>query len=204
MPNPRRPRDNQAGHAQRRPEFPARRFGSLEPGRAGVLHVRCARTWRVEARRACRSAVRPADPALVHEVDMVDQAEAFQSPAGGRRDDAARRHRRRRGRRAVRGAGGASSPRPSTRACRSIARRLDDPVGVVHVKDVFRLMANDDTRPGATDQDPAPAASARRSYVPASMRAADLLLRMRDQRASTWPWSSTSSAAPTAWSPWKT
>ena len=60
---------------------------------------------------------------------------------------------------------------------------LDDPVGVIHVKDVFRLMA------GAEGvRKPAPNAQIlgklRRDalYVPASMRAADLMLRMQGSR----------------------
>jgi Mg2+/Co2+ transporter CorC len=59
---------------------------------------------------------------------------------------------------------------------------LDDPVGVVHVKDVFRLLAADDKRP-ASDR-PVVLHRLRREalYVPASMRAADLLLRMRTSR----------------------
>lgn len=58
---------------------------------------------------------------------------------------------------------------------------LDDPVGVVHVKDVFRLLAADDKRPGPADL---VLHKVRREalYVPASMRAADLLLRMRTSR----------------------
>ena len=58
---------------------------------------------------------------------------------------------------------------------------LDDPVGVVHVKDVFRLLAADDKRPAGTD---VVLHKVRREalYVPASMRAADLLLRMRTSR----------------------
>lgn len=58
---------------------------------------------------------------------------------------------------------------------------LDDPVGVVHVKDVFRLLAADDRRPCAGD---VVLHKLRREalYVPASMRAADLLLRMRTSR----------------------
>jgi CBS domain containing-hemolysin-like protein len=58
---------------------------------------------------------------------------------------------------------------------------LDDPVGVVHLKDVFRLLAN----PGEA----APAAGqvlARLKrptlYVPPSMRVADLLVRMQSSR----------------------
>ena len=62
---------------------------------------------------------------------------------------------------------------------------LDDPVGVVHVKDVFKLMADPKPRSGKR---PAPGEpflqKLRRDvlYVPASMRAADLLLRMQSTR----------------------
>lgn len=58
---------------------------------------------------------------------------------------------------------------------------LDDPVGVVHVKDVFRLLAADESRPAGAD---IVLHKIRREalYVPASMRAADLLLRMRTSR----------------------
>jgi CBS domain containing-hemolysin-like protein len=58
---------------------------------------------------------------------------------------------------------------------------LDDPVGVVHVKDVFRLLAAGDKRPASAD---VVLHKVRREvlYVPASMRAADLLLRMRTSR----------------------
>jgi CBS domain containing-hemolysin-like protein len=58
---------------------------------------------------------------------------------------------------------------------------LDDPVGVIHVKDVFRLMAEDEKRPSAGDF---VLNKLRREalYVPASMKAADLLLRMRTSR----------------------
>jgi CBS domain containing-hemolysin-like protein len=62
---------------------------------------------------------------------------------------------------------------------------LDDPVGVVHVKDVFKAMAGPDKgrakKPGPTD----PVLQKLRRdalYVPASMRAADLLLRMQGSR----------------------
>ena len=63
---------------------------------------------------------------------------------------------------------------------------LDDPVGVVHVKDVFKLMASPDKgktkRPAAEEQ---VLQKLRRDalYVPASMRAADLLLRMQGLRS---------------------
>lgn len=62
---------------------------------------------------------------------------------------------------------------------------LDDPVGVVHVKDVFKLMA---TPAKGRAKPPGPEATVlqklRRDalYVTASMRAADLLLRMQGSR----------------------
>ncbi len=58
---------------------------------------------------------------------------------------------------------------------------LDEPVGVVHVKDVFKLLARKVRRPKPTDQ----VLSGRHNllrevlYVPASMRASDLLAQMR-------------------------
>jgi len=55
---------------------------------------------------------------------------------------------------------------------------LDDPVGFVHVKDVFKLMAGNIGRPSLNE--PVLGRLRRESlYVPASMRAADLLLRMQ-------------------------
>ena len=62
---------------------------------------------------------------------------------------------------------------------------LDDPVGVVHVKDVFKLMAGPAKgkakKPEPEDQ---VLQKLRRDalYVPASMRAADLMLRMQGSR----------------------
>ncbi|MET3664151.1 CBS domain containing-hemolysin-like protein [Caulobacter sp. 1776] len=58
---------------------------------------------------------------------------------------------------------------------------LDDPVGVIHIKDVFRLMSDEAKRPAADDL---VLHKLRRDalYVPASMKAADLLLRMRTSR----------------------
>lgn len=58
---------------------------------------------------------------------------------------------------------------------------LDAPVGVVHIKDVFRLLADDEQIPAPGDQ---VLNTLRRDalYVPASMKAADLLLRMRTKR----------------------
>ena len=58
---------------------------------------------------------------------------------------------------------------------------LDDPVGVVHIKDVFKLLAEDGGGPAAND----PVLHRLRRdalYVPGSMRAADLLVRMQGTR----------------------
>ena len=58
---------------------------------------------------------------------------------------------------------------------------LDDPVGVAHLKDVFRLMA--DPNGGAAAEEPVLARLKRPTlYVPPSMRAADLLVRMQASR----------------------
>jgi CBS domain containing-hemolysin-like protein len=58
---------------------------------------------------------------------------------------------------------------------------LDDPVGIAHLRDVFRLMADP-----AQTVDPAAEVLARLKrptlYVPASMRAADLMVRMQTNR----------------------
>ena len=58
---------------------------------------------------------------------------------------------------------------------------LDDPVGVIHVKDIFRLLAGHGRRPEPADLI---LHKLRRDalYVPGSMRAADLLLRMQAER----------------------
>jgi CBS domain containing-hemolysin-like protein len=58
---------------------------------------------------------------------------------------------------------------------------LDHPIGVVHVKDVFRLLADGDLRP---EPEHRVLETLRRDMflVPASMRAADLLQRMRTKR----------------------
>ena len=58
---------------------------------------------------------------------------------------------------------------------------LDDPVGVVHVKDIFRMLADGAARPGP---DAIVLRKVRRKalYVPASMRAADLLPKMQAGR----------------------
>ncbi len=58
---------------------------------------------------------------------------------------------------------------------------LDDPVGQVHVKDVFKMLVDDRLRPAP---DEAVLGRLRREilYVPGSMRAADLLLKMQASR----------------------
>ncbi|MDR3510128.1 MAG: hemolysin family protein [Caulobacteraceae bacterium] len=58
---------------------------------------------------------------------------------------------------------------------------LDDPVGQVHIKDVFRMLADEALRPAA---DEPVLRRLRREilYVPGSMRAADLLVRMQASR----------------------
>ncbi len=58
---------------------------------------------------------------------------------------------------------------------------LDDPVGIVHVKDVFKLLADEAKRPAQSE----PVLHRLRRevlYVPASMRAADLLVKMQATR----------------------
>ncbi|HWW24906.1 MAG TPA: hemolysin family protein, partial [Caulobacter sp.] len=125
-------------------------------------------------------ASRPADPSMVHEVDMVDQAEAFQSLRVAdvmtpRADIVAVEVSTAFEALVAQFTEAEHSRMPIYR------ETLDDPVGVVHVKDVFRLLADDDKRPGSPDQI---LHRLRREalYVPASMRAADLLLRMRTSR----------------------
>lgn len=58
---------------------------------------------------------------------------------------------------------------------------LDDPVGVAHLKDVFRLMA-DPKRAAAAEEPVLPRLKRPTLYVPPSMRAADLLVRMQTSR----------------------
>ena len=58
---------------------------------------------------------------------------------------------------------------------------LDDPVGQVHIKDVFKMLADEALRPGA--EEPVLRRLRREVlYVPGSMRAADLLVRMQARR----------------------
>ena len=58
---------------------------------------------------------------------------------------------------------------------------LDDPVGVVHVKDVFKMLADSARRPSA-DEPVLRRLRREALYVPGSMRAADLLVRMQTSR----------------------
>jgi len=58
---------------------------------------------------------------------------------------------------------------------------LDEPVGVVHVKDVFKLLARKTRKPKPTDQVLSPRHNLLRPmiYVPGAMRASELLAQMR-------------------------
>ncbi len=57
---------------------------------------------------------------------------------------------------------------------------LDDPVGFVHLRDVFKLLANPERRrPGGAEL---PRLKRETLFVPASMRAADLMVRMQSSR----------------------
>jgi CBS domain containing-hemolysin-like protein len=58
---------------------------------------------------------------------------------------------------------------------------LDDPVGVVHLKDVFRVMAHPE-HVATTEEPVLPRLKRPTLYVPPSMRAADLLVRMQANR----------------------
>lgn len=79
---------------------------------------------------------------------------------------------------------------------------LDDPVGQVHIKDVFKMLADESRRPARTSRCCA-GCGARCSMCPDRCGRRTSWCACR-QAGCTWPWSSTSSAAPTAWSPWKT
>jgi hemolysin (HlyC) family protein len=60
---------------------------------------------------------------------------------------------------------------------------LDDPVGVAHLKDVMKLIAPEPDRPPPDWREQAlPRIRREVLYVPASMRAADLLLKMQSSR----------------------
>jgi CBS domain containing-hemolysin-like protein len=64
---------------------------------------------------------------------------------------------------------------------------LDDPLGVVHIKDLFKLIAPTEAEPERAPRTPWKDAVLHRLkrevlYVPASMRTADLLVRMRAAR----------------------
>jgi len=59
---------------------------------------------------------------------------------------------------------------------------LDDPLGVAHIKDVFKLLSQPKGERPAPDDPVLHKLRRETLYVPASMRAADLLLRMRSSR----------------------
>lgn len=61
---------------------------------------------------------------------------------------------------------------------------LDDPVGMAHLKDVIKLIANPDLKAAAIESDEPVLKTLRRDvlYVPPSMRVTDLLLRMQASR----------------------
>src|SRR5579872_1561206 len=58
---------------------------------------------------------------------------------------------------------------------------LDDPVGQVHVKDVFKMLVNEQARP-SPDEPVLRRLRREVLYVPGSMRAADLLVKMQASR----------------------
>jgi len=58
---------------------------------------------------------------------------------------------------------------------------LDDPVGQVHVKDVFKMLVDEDLRP-APDEPVLRRLRREVLYAPGSMRAADLMVRMQASR----------------------
>ena len=59
---------------------------------------------------------------------------------------------------------------------------LDDPLGVAHIKDVFKLLSQPDGETPGPDDVVLHKIRRETLYVPASMRAADLLVRMRSSR----------------------
>ncbi len=166
-------------------DTPPRKTRHVGPGRSARLRLLSA--W--FRPRGQETPPAPAPPALAAdqtEVDLVDQAEAFKSL---RVSDV-------------------MTPRADILALEistplaEVVRRfvdsehsrmpiyresLDDPVGVVHIKDVLKLIAPADVEPESAPRPPwrDPILHRLRReilYVPASMRTADLLLRMRVQR----------------------
>ena len=61
---------------------------------------------------------------------------------------------------------------------------LDDPIGMVHIKDIVGALAQEDQQPEEIETDAAPLQALRREvlYVPPSMGVTDLLLRMQASR----------------------
>ena len=125
---------------------------------------------------------REAAPAPHEGVDMVDQAEAFQTlrvsdvmtpradivalEISARFDEVVRQF--------------AETEHSRVPVYRET---LDEPVGVVHIKDVFKLMVpRGEMKPPEWDEQVLRRLRREVLYVPASMRAADLLLRMQARR----------------------
>jgi CBS domain containing-hemolysin-like protein len=151
--------------------------GADEPEKPGPLDAILAS---VGLRRTSRIEPRPAPEPAAPGADLVDQAEAFQNLR----------------------VADVMTPRvdviavdvnaPFTEVVAAFAETehsrlpvyretLDDPVGVAHLKDLFKLMADGAARPA--DDEPVIARIRRETlYVPASMRAADLLVRMQASR----------------------
>ncbi|HEX7758242.1 MAG TPA: hemolysin family protein [Caulobacteraceae bacterium] len=151
-----------------------------EPDKQGPLDAILAS---VGLRRKGRDEVRPPEPVSAHTQagsDLVDQAEAFQTLRVGdvmtpRADVTAVEISQSFDEVVAAFAETEHSRLPVYR------ETLDDPVGVVHLKDIFKLMADGASRPPPTD--PVIHRVRRETlYVPPSMRAADLLVRMQASR----------------------
>jgi CBS domain containing-hemolysin-like protein len=136
------------------------------------------------AREAARVDAEPRDAEAAH--DIVDQAEAFQSLRVADVMTPRGRHH---------GGGGGAPLGEVMRLFAEIEHSrlpvyretLDDPVGVVHIKDMVKLICQPGADGGisfAPDWNAPVLGRLRREalYVPASMRAADLLLRMQSTR----------------------
>jgi CBS domain containing-hemolysin-like protein len=157
-----------------------------DPDIASGSHDRPSRGFRAFLRRwrkAYDEAGEIAPPVAPGEVDMVDQAEAFQTlrvadvmtpradivavEVGIAFDDLV-----------------AVFVEAEHSRIPIYRETLDDPIGVVHVKDVFKLLAGKAKKPIPDDAVLKRLRRLRREvlYVPASMRGADLLVRMRTAR----------------------
>ena len=138
------------------------------------------RRWRRRGEAERYAETHPTSPALDGAVDIVDQAEAFKSL---RVDDVMTP-------RADIVAVEIASPFEDLLARFLEAEHtripiyretLDDPVGQVHVKDVFKMLVDDRLKPAPNEE---VLGRLRREilYVPGSMRAADLMLKMQASR----------------------